>query len=76
VQVIETGKIVLGPEHPNTLLSISNLALVYGSQKRYTEAEELEVQVIEIEKKVLGPEHPKTLLTIANLAFIYWKQGR
>ena len=61
VQVMETFKTVLGPEHPNTLTSMANLACTYGSQGRWTEAEKLDVQVMETSKTVLGPEHPDTL---------------
>jgi hypothetical protein len=32
---------VLGEEHPNTLASMNNLALVYNDQGRYDEAEKL-----------------------------------
>jgi hypothetical protein len=32
---------VLGPEHPDTLVSVNNLAELYRRQGRYTEAEPL-----------------------------------
>jgi tetratricopeptide (TPR) repeat protein len=76
VEVIDTRKSVLGPEHLDTLLSIGNLALTYQSQGRWKEAEELEVQVIEARKRVLGPGHPHTLVSISNLASMYQIQGR
>ena len=44
---METRKIVLGPEHPDTLTSMNNLALTYGDQGRWAEAEKLQVQVME-----------------------------
>ncbi|KAJ5901450.1 hypothetical protein N7495_001978 [Penicillium taxi] len=61
VQVMDTRKRVLGPEHPDTLTSMKNLALTYWTQRRWKEAEELEVQVMETSKRVLVPEHPDTL---------------
>ncbi|KAB8234347.1 purine and uridine phosphorylase [Aspergillus alliaceus] len=76
VQVMETQKQVLGPEHPDTLTSMANLASTYWDQGRWKEAEELEVQVIETCKQVLGPEHPNTLISIANLASTYRNQGQ
>jgi hypothetical protein len=39
------------------LLSISDVALMYISQRRWTEAEELQAQVIEIRQIMLGEEH-------------------
>ncbi|PIG69514.1 hypothetical protein AARAC_012044 [Aspergillus arachidicola] len=50
VQVVETRKQVLGPEHPNTLTSMANLALTYRNQGRWKEAEELGAQVTETRK--------------------------
>jgi hypothetical protein len=76
VQVMETSLRVLGEEHPDTLLSIANLASTYWNQGRWKEAEELEVQVMETRKRVLGEEHPGTLTSMANLAATYWNQGR
>ena len=76
LRVMETRRRVLGPEHPDTLTSMANLASTYSSQGRWTEAEELDVQVMEIRRRVLGPEHPDTLSSMANLASTYRMQGR
>ncbi|MCJ1471106.1 hypothetical protein MMC07_009754 [Pseudocyphellaria aurata] len=46
-QALETRKRVLGPEHPDTLRSMANIASTYQNQGRWTEAEELDVQVLE-----------------------------
>ena len=76
LRVMETRRRMLGPEHPDTLTSMSNLASTYWNQGRWTEAEELEVQVMEIARRVLGPEHPSTLTSMGNLASTYTNQGR
>ena len=49
-------KKALGPEHPDTLLSMANLAATYWALNRWNEAENLEVQVRELGVKgaVLG----------------------
>ena len=53
----------LRPEHPDTLISMGQLALIYENQGRWTEAEKLFVQVMETEKTiVLGPKHPNESL--------------
>ncbi|KAI1149240.1 P-loop containing nucleoside triphosphate hydrolase protein [Nemania diffusa] len=72
----ETHKVVLGPEYPDTLSSMNNLASTYSNQGRWKEAESLGVQVLETRKAVLGPEHPNTLSSMANLASTYSNQGR
>ena len=51
----------LGPEHPETLTSESNLALIYKAQGRKREAEPLYQRVLTARERVLGPEHPDTL---------------
>ncbi|KAK3902246.1 hypothetical protein C8A05DRAFT_44283 [Staphylotrichum tortipilum] len=47
---------------------MSNLALTYGNQGRWGEAEELQVQVMETRKTKPGPDHPDMLTTMNNLA--------
>jgi len=76
VPVIETFKAVLGQEHPDTLISMGNLATTYRIQGRFNKAEKLEVQVMETTIRVLGQEHPHTLTSMINLALTYRKQGR
>ncbi|OCK75506.1 putative kinesin light chain, partial [Lepidopterella palustris CBS 459.81] len=76
LQVLEIRKKVLGQEHPDTLISMANLASTYGNQGRWKEAEELDVQIIETSSRVLGEEHPSTLTSMANLALTFWNQGR
>lgn len=72
VKAMTTRKRVLGPEHPNTLTSMSNLSSIYFIQGRWKEAEELQVQVLETWKQVLEPEHPDTLTSMSNLSYT-WK---
>lgn len=67
---------VLGAEHPDTLMAMNNLAILYSEQGRYAEAEPLHVETLEIRRRVLGAEHPATLLAMSNLATLYEAQGR
>ncbi|KAF2468000.1 uncharacterized protein BDR25DRAFT_374321, partial [Lindgomyces ingoldianus] len=68
--VMKTAIRLLGGDHRNTLISMGNLALIYGNQGWRKEAKELEVQVIEKKKRVLREEHLETLTSMNNLAFI------
>ena len=61
VQVMETRKRVLKEEHPDTLISIGNLATTYWSQGRWDEAVELIQVVVNLRTKTIGPNHPATL---------------
>ena len=68
----ETFERSIGNEHPTTLTSAANLALVYQNQGKWAEAEKLEVQLLTTTKRVLGTEHPSTLISMSNLASTYW----
>ncbi|PKY04627.1 putative kinesin, partial [Aspergillus campestris IBT 28561] len=70
----EHEQAILGPEHPNALLSMDNLASLYITQGNWTAAKQLLMQVIQIKKQVLGSEHPSTLLGMDNLASLYMRQ--
>ncbi|KEY74892.1 hypothetical protein S7711_09765 [Stachybotrys chartarum IBT 7711] len=76
VQVMESRKMKLGADHPETLTSMGNLASTYRNQGRWEEAEGLEVQVVETSKTKLGADHPSTLTSMANLAHTYWSPDR
>ena len=67
---------MLGKEHPDTLVSVNNLALLYEAQGRYGEAEPLYRRALEAYERVLGKEHPDTLISVNNLAGLYQAQGR
>ena len=56
--------------------SLNNLALVYGAQGRYAEAEPLYLRALAIEEEVLGPEHPHVATNLDNLAVLYLTQGK
>ena len=63
-------------EHPDTLVSVNNLAYFYLAQGRYGEAEPLQKHAVEMSERVLGKVHPQTLAIIGNLALLYRAQGR
>jgi tetratricopeptide (TPR) repeat protein len=67
---------VLGPAHPDTLISMNNLAATLQSQNRNAEAQKLYEEVIDIRERTLGRDHPSTLLSIKNLAVILMNQGQ
>jgi hypothetical protein len=75
-QVVEVSKKKLGTDHPDTLLSMSSLAVTYRNRGRCEEAEELLMQVMETRKKKLGADHPVTLTSMNNLSVTWKKQGR
>ena len=66
---------VLGGEHPDSLKTRHNIALVLNNQGKHDESLGIYQEVFSIRERVLGGEHPDTLmtrnrLTSAKLAII------
>jgi len=59
-QALEIRQRVLGEEHPDTLGSMNDVAVLYQDQGRYADAETLFKRSLKIREKALGPEHPKS----------------
>jgi serine/threonine protein kinase/tetratricopeptide (TPR) repeat protein len=73
---LEKRQQVLGGDHPDTLRSMRQLAVVFKEQGRHAEAESLLRQTLEKQQRVLGPEHPDTFITITVLAAVCEAQDR
>jgi tetratricopeptide (TPR) repeat protein len=56
-QTLEIQRRVLGPEHPDTLESMSWLANIYRDEGKYPQAEALFDQVVQIARRVSGPKN-------------------
>ncbi|CUS15720.1 unnamed protein product, partial [Tuber aestivum] len=67
-RVLEGSEKILGPDHPDTLTSVNNLATVLKTQGKYDESEVMHRHALEGREKILGPDHPKTQLSANNLA--------
>src|SRR5699024_6337242 len=77
-KTLESLKSILGPDHPDTLTTRNNMALVLDKQGKYEEAFQIYQEVYEIQKRknVLGPDHPDTLTTRNNMALVLSNQGK
>ncbi len=56
-----------GAEHPDVATSLNNLAGLYESQGRYSEAEPLSLRALAIFCTQLGAKHPHTQTVFGNL---------
>jgi non-specific serine/threonine protein kinase/serine/threonine-protein kinase len=75
-RALETRKRVLGPDHPDTLASMMQLADFSNTVGRYGESERRASEALEASRRVLGPEHATTLSCMTVLALSYWRQRR
>ncbi len=60
-----------GPDHPNTLKIMNNLANSYDALNRPADALKLREETLAIRKRVLPQDHPDTLSSMHNLALSY-----
>ncbi len=66
----------LGPDHPDTLSSMADLALAYKDAGKLDLALPLYEQTLEKRKATLGPNHSDTLTSMNNLAMAYKATGK
>jgi hypothetical protein len=66
----------LGPDHPNTLTSMSNLAVAYQDDGKLDLALPLFEETLKLRKARLGPDHPDTLTSMGSLASGYQAAGK
>jgi tetratricopeptide (TPR) repeat protein/tRNA A-37 threonylcarbamoyl transferase component Bud32 len=69
-------KRVLGPEHPDTIRSMTNLARAHALAYRTAEGIPLLEQALRLQKATLGSDHPDTLESMGHLAEAYYYAGR
>jgi tetratricopeptide (TPR) repeat protein len=60
--------VISGSEHPDTLMTMGNIALMLGCLDRWEESEEMNREQLALMEKVLGDRHPHTLTSKGNLA--------
>ena len=66
--VLEARERTLGAEHPDTLVSVNNLAECLRAMGLQKDAEPLYRRALEARERTLGAEHPNTLVSVNNLA--------
>ena len=69
-ETLDTRRRVLGPEHPDTVHSMSHLSNLLSDEGHYAEAEKMKRETLDIQRRVLGPEHPETLMSMVDLSQI------
>ncbi|HXX01456.1 MAG TPA: tetratricopeptide repeat protein [Candidatus Acidoferrales bacterium] len=72
---VEIRRRVLGSNHPETLLSINNLANALSDEGKLTDADVLYKEVIDRSRRVLGPAHHTTTMAMNNYALNLQDEG-
>jgi serine/threonine protein kinase len=75
-RALELSKARLGPDHPDTLKNMGNLANNYDQLGRHAEAVKLYEETLTLMKAKLGPDHLDTLRTMSNLGNSYGRLDR
>jgi hypothetical protein len=75
-RALEARERVLGPEHPDTLRSVNNLAELLRGKGDHAGAEPLYRRALEGNERVQGPEHPNTVKFRQNLAVLLRESSR
>jgi eukaryotic-like serine/threonine-protein kinase len=65
-----------GPDHSDTLISMTGLANSYEALGRHADALKLREETLALQKAKLGPDHPDTLASMDDLAISYRALGR
>jgi serine/threonine protein kinase/tetratricopeptide (TPR) repeat protein len=74
-KAMDTRLRVLGPENPDTLSSMYQVARNLNEEGQYAEAEELLRKVVEAQRRVLGPGHPDTIVSMMFMAGVVYEEG-
>ncbi len=66
----------LGPEHPTTLATLTNLGNVMLLQGKFGDAEQVFRRVLSAREKGLPPDHPDIALSLDNVANTLFEQSK
>ena len=72
----ETRRHILGPNHPDTLRSMDDLAWVLYREGHYPEAEKLQRETLDTRRLVVGPSRQDTAESAMHLAATLEGEGR
>ncbi len=75
-RALEQRRAALGDEHPDTVVTMNNLALVLRSLARFGEAEALFQRALDTCRRVLPTDHDHTLSVLNNYSTLLMALGR
>ena len=75
-RALDLRRRVLGENHPDMLMSITDLFGLYWAEGKYAQAEPFMTRSLAIEQRILGPKHPDTAFTLNSLAALKQAEGK
>jgi tetratricopeptide (TPR) repeat protein len=75
-KAIAAQECVLGPDSPQTLVTVTVLAVVLDRQERYAESEQLNRRALRSREQSYGKHDYATLKSMSNLASVLCRQGK
>lgn len=75
-QALSVRRRILGNEHPDTLTSMGNYALLLHLRGRVSEARKIFTEVLLMRSRTLGTDHPATTLAMSYLGMALRECGR
>jgi serine/threonine protein kinase/tetratricopeptide (TPR) repeat protein len=72
---LTTRRRVLGEEHPDTVLAISNMSVLLRELGRLDDAEPYHREALEKSRRILGDDHPETIIAISNMGSLLRAKG-
>jgi serine/threonine protein kinase/tetratricopeptide (TPR) repeat protein len=67
---------IVGRDHPDTLTSMNNLALIYEDAGKFDRALPILEETLALRRSKLGADEPQTITTMNNLASVYEDAGK
>lgn len=65
-----------GEEHPQTIISMNNLAMILWENGQFSESKDLFSRALTASKKLLKEDHLDIIVTLNNLGWVNWEMGQ
>jgi non-specific serine/threonine protein kinase/serine/threonine-protein kinase len=74
-RAVDIRRRILGPDHPDTLDSMSRLSEIFYFEGRYPDAEKLQRETLAAQQRVLGSNDARTVRSMSQLAATFDEEG-
>jgi hypothetical protein len=66
---------ILGPEHPDTGVTLANSCIAAVGLSRHLDAKPLCERALLVRKRILPPDHPDIASSLSDLGSVYAREG-